>query len=56
MVQKKKKSVAERLYGQKDPNFKRPAPTKVSRPQMATHAATLSNGQPRPRKRTGKTR
>jgi len=53
---KKKKSIADKVFGPKDPNFKRPEPVKMSRPQMATHAATFSNGQPRPHKRTGKTR
>ena len=31
---------------------KRPSPVKVMRAQVAPHPRTLSNGQPRPKKRT----
>ena len=34
------------------PKASRPAPTRVSRPQIAPHVKTLSNGQPRPKRRS----
>lgn len=32
----------------------RPAPTRVSRPQVVTHVKTMSNGEPRPKSRRTK--
>jgi hypothetical protein len=49
MTEKKTKRV-------KNPDFKRPAPTRVSRPGMVTSIRTRSDGSERPKKYVSKSR
>ena len=52
----KKKSIATRIFGEKDPDFKRPAPVGFMGTALITSPKLMGNGQPRPHKRTGKSR
>jgi len=52
----KKKGVATRVFGEKDPNFKRPAPVGFMGTALIASPKVMGNGQSRPRKRTGKSR